>query len=64
MRLAPTRGPHLSKADVRAHLDALEATEGDRRNVLSVRLAWRPAWAIRSRKGAWADFLALFRRVR
>jgi len=58
------RGPHLSKADVRAHLDALEAAQGDKRNALSAKLAWRPAWAIRSRKGAWADFLTLFHRAR
>ena len=26
------------------------------------RLAWRPAWAIRSRRGAWSAVKALFRR--
>ena len=26
------------------------------------RLAWRPAWAIRSRRGAWAAFREMFRR--
>lgn len=25
------------------------------------RLAWRPAWSIRSQKGAWAAFLAMIR---
>ena len=28
----------------------------------ATRLAWRPAWSIRSRRGAWAAFLDMFRR--
>lgn len=27
----------------------------------ATRLAWRPAWSIRSRRGAWAAFRRLFR---
>lgn len=29
---------------------------------IATKLAWRPAWSIRSRRGAWAAFMALFRK--
>lgn len=44
--------PHGTIADTDGRLDWDKAT----------RLAWRPAWAIRSRRGAWKALRALFRK--
>ena len=45
--------PHLDADEVQARLDELETATGQRRHDLMTELAWRPAWAIRSRKGTW-----------
>lgn len=58
---APGKGPHLSEDQVGAIVAALDQAEGDRQRDLMTRLAWRPAWAIRSRRGAWRAFLSLLR---
>lgn len=44
--------PHGTLADTDGELDWDKVT----------RLAWRPAWAIRSRRGAWATLREMFRR--
>jgi predicted aconitase len=46
--------PHLSQQQVSEILNALETAEGQRRIDLMTELAWRPAWAIRSRCGVFA----------
>ena len=43
---------HATLADTDGRLDWNKVT----------RLAWRPAWAIRSRRGAWAAFREMLRR--
>ena len=43
--------PNGTLADTDGQLDWDKAT----------RLAWRPAWAIRSRRGAWAALVEVFR---
>ena len=43
--------PHLDADEVQKRLDELETATGQRRHDLMTELAWRPAWAIRSRKG-------------
>lgn len=43
--------PHLDADQVRARLEELEYAKGQRRCDLMTDLAWRPAWAIRSRAG-------------
>jgi len=43
--------PHLDADEVQTRLDELETATGQRRHDLMTELAWRPAWAIRSRKG-------------
>ena len=45
--------PHLDADEVQTRLDELETATGQRRHDLMTELAWRPAWAIRSRKGTW-----------
>ena len=50
---------HLSEAEVAAILDRLEHEPEDAQ-ALRARLAWRPAWAIRSRRGALAAVLEMF----
>ena len=54
--------PHLPAAEVRLLVAALEETRGDEWRSGAARLAWRPAWAIRSRRGALSAFLAMVRR--
>ncbi|MBX2886950.1 MAG: hypothetical protein KTR32_43785 [Granulosicoccus sp.] len=50
---APSRrSPHLSTTEVRDMVDDLESQEGEARADTITRLAWRPAWAIRSRRGS------------
>lgn len=48
------RREHATPADTNGELDWDKVTK----------LGWRPAWAIRSRRGALAPFLDLFRRRR
>ena len=43
--------PHLDADEVQTRLDELETATGQRRHDLMTELAWRPAWAIRSRRG-------------
>jgi hypothetical protein len=45
-------GIHMAKQDVTRLVRRLADAEGDERSDLIARLAWRPAWAIRSRRGA------------
>jgi len=51
---APT--PHLTEPEVKEVLQEIENSEGQHRRDLMTQLAWRPAWAIRSRRGAWSAF--------
>ena len=51
---------HMTDEEIAAALVALEADPVDPQG-LRARLAWRPAWSIRSRRGALREFLALFR---
>ncbi len=46
------RSPHLNQAQIQQRLEELETATGQRRIDLMTELAWRPAWAIRSRRGA------------
>ena len=48
------RREHATPADTNGELDWDKVTK----------LGWRPAWAIRSRRGSLAPFLDLFRRKR
>jgi|GEM_PF-3035582 len=48
--------PHLTEPEVKEVLKELENSEGQHRRDLMTRLAWRPAWAIRSRRGAVGEF--------
>lgn len=56
------RSPHISTADVRRLVAALDDAQGEVRADLVARLAWRPAWAIRSRRGAIAALREMFGR--
>ncbi|MCR9175853.1 MAG: hypothetical protein NXI19_07630 [Alphaproteobacteria bacterium] len=56
------RGPNIPEADVPDLLDAIARSDDDRRRDLMTRLAWRPAWAIRSRRGAIATLREMFGR--
>jgi len=49
--------PNMSPKAVADAVVAFEKGEKDE----AVRLAWRPAWSIRSRRGAWAAFLDMLR---
>ncbi|MEM7268528.1 MAG: hypothetical protein AAF401_04660 [Pseudomonadota bacterium] len=49
----------MSEDEVRTALAAI--AEGDDVLTHRARLAWRPAWSIRSRKGAWAAFLDMLK---
>ena len=55
--------PHLSSTKVRALVETLEGAEDAKRRELMTRLAWRPAWAIRSRRNSLKPFLSLFRKT-
>jgi len=44
-------GPHLTPDQIQERLVELETAAGQRRIDLMTELAWRPAWAIRSRRG-------------
>ncbi|UUX48327.1 hypothetical protein NUH88_12980 [Nisaea acidiphila] len=54
------RSPHLKDVEKQELLHRLECADSPQRADLIARLAWRPAWAIRSRKNALKEFLALF----
>jgi len=56
------RPAQMSPDEVATALAVLDRGEGDAQ-AIRARLAWRPAWAIRSRRGALAAFIALFRRA-
>jgi len=43
--------PHLTRTESRRLVAALATAQGQPRRDLMTRLAWRPAWAIRSRRG-------------
>ncbi|WP_036554400.1 hypothetical protein [Nisaea denitrificans] len=60
--MSQEKGPHLSKPEVRQLVTGLDDADDDTRRAAMTRLSWRPAWAIRSRSGALAAFLDLFRR--
>ena len=47
----PKDSPHLTGAEVQKRLEELESATDHRRIDLMTELAWRPAWAIRSRRG-------------
>ena len=49
--------PHLTQAQVNKRLDELETATDQRRIDLMTELAWRPAWAIRSRRGVVSLFV-------
>lgn len=57
---APDQGPHIAEPEVRRLVAELHGAEDDTRRELAARLAWRPAWAIRSRRGALAGLRAMF----
>lgn len=59
---APT--PHLTEPQVKAVLEELENSEGQHRRDLMTQLAWRPAWAIRSRRGALSAFKDFLRQLK
>lgn len=46
------RSPHLDGDEARTVLAHLKSAKNEERRALMAQLAWRPAWAIRSRKGA------------
>jgi len=54
----PIKSPHLTKRQVKQRLHELEHATDQRRIDLITELAWRPAWAIRSRRGAMSSLLA------
>lgn len=56
------RSPHLTPTEVRHLVGELDAAEGQARRDLMTRLAWRPAWAIRSRRNAVVEIWAWLRR--
>lgn len=47
------QSPHLTEEQVARKLAELESATGQQRFDLMTDLAWRPAWAIRSRRGVW-----------
>ena len=53
----PTDSPHLTQSQIQQKLDELETATGQRRIDLMTELAWRPAWAIRSRRGVFSLML-------
>lgn len=62
---SPHPGPQsatLTPAEVRRALAQWEDGAAPPGEDPLTRLAWRPAWSIRSRRGALAPLLALFRR--
>ncbi|MBY8974290.1 hypothetical protein KHP62_00625 [Rhodobacteraceae bacterium NNCM2] len=62
-RVAPRhqRQATMTGAEVRLSLDQLDLPADQRDHDPMTRLAWRPAWSIRSRRGALGPFLDLIR---
>lgn len=61
MKDRETGSPHLSPQET-ARLIRSAASEDERaRREAMTRLAWRPAWSIRSRRGAFAALIAALR---
>ena len=60
--LQSTKGLEPDASDRARPNGTLADTEGELDWDKATRLAWRPAWAIRSRRGAWSALKALFRR--
>ena len=52
--------PHVPSAEVERLKAALDGADGDAWCDLIARLAWRPALAIRSRRGAFAALRAMW----
>ena len=61
----PSRGPvqgrasspHMTKSEVRAAVAEVSAGDVVVKQARTAELAWRPAWAIRSRRGAFRELL-------
>ena len=53
--------PHLTEPEVRQKLEEIEQSEGQAKRDLMTELAWRPAWAIRSRRGTWGVLKGMFK---
>ena len=60
--LQSTKGLEPDPPDTARTHSTLADTDGELDWAKVTRLAWRPAWAIRSRRGAWAAFRTMFRR--
>lgn len=52
--------PHLTEPEVLAKLEQIKQSEGQTRRDLMTELAWRPAWAIRSRRGTLSVLKEMF----
>jgi|GEM_PF-4829745 len=52
VKAARSISPHMTRADVRAAIAEIDAGDAEVQRARSAQLAWRPAWAIRSRRGA------------
>lgn len=57
-----TQRPAQMSSDEVALALAVHDRDDDEAQAIRARLAWRPAWAIRSRRGALRAFLAMFRK--
>ncbi len=57
-----TRRPAQMSSDEVAMALAVHDRNDEEAQAIRARLAWRPAWAIRSRRGALKAFLEMFRR--
>ncbi len=55
------RSAQMSSDEVAMAL-AVHDRDDDEAQAIRARLAWRPAWAIRSRRGALKAFLEMFRK--
>lgn len=57
-----TKRPAQMSADEVAMALAVHDRDDDEAQAIRARLSWRPAWAIRSRRGALKAFLEMFRK--
>lgn len=57
-----TKRPAQMSSDEVAIALAVHDRDDDEAQAIRARLAWRPAWAIRSRRGALKAFLEMFRK--
>ena len=55
--------PHMSAGEVRAAVAEIQAGDAAITRERSAQLAWRPAWAIRSRRGAFSVLMRWIYRV-